>query len=363
MSFQCGIVGMPNVGKSTLFNAMTRANVAADNFPFCTVDSNVGTVPVPDPRLHRVAEIVKPTSVVPATMTFVDIAGLISGASKGEGLGNRFLGHIRDTDAIAHVVRCFEDESVVHVDGSVSPIRDIETIKLELIRADLETAERVLTRVDKVAKAGDKDARNQSVVLEAVVDALDNARTVRSMSLGETELEVIADCHFLTAKPMLYIANVTEFGEDDDPLVAQVSAYAEQEGSPLVALCGTLEEELQELSDVEQLEYLQEFGLDEPGLNRVIRQGYDLLRLHHFFSAESNEVRAWTVSRGSTAPTAAGVIHSDFERGFIRAEVAAYQDFIDHDGEAGAKSAGKWRLEGRDYVVQDGDVIRFRFNV
>ena len=363
MGFRCGIVGLPNVGKSTLFNAMTKANVAADNFPFCTVDSNVGSVPVPDHRLHQVAEIVKPNTVIPATMTFVDIAGLIAGASDGEGLGNRFLGHIRETDAIAHVVRCFEDESVVHVDGTVSPRRDIETLNLELARADLETAERALARLGKIAQAGDVEAKKQCAVLGEIVEALSGATAIRSTDLSRAELDLVGDCHFLTAKPVLYIANVTEFASNDDPHIEQVSAHASEEGSPMVTVCSTLENELQELPEDEQMEYLIEFGLEEPGLNRLIRAGYELLGLHQFFSTESNQVRSWTIPRGITAAGAAGIIHTDFERGFIRAEVVAYQDFVDNQGDAGAKAAGKWRLEGRDYIVQDGDVIKFRFNV
>ena len=363
MGIRCGIIGLPNVGKSTLFNALTQAGAAAENFPFCTVESNVGIVPVPDSRLDRVGAIVGPDQVVPTTMTFVDIAGLIAGASKGEGLGNRFLGHVRETDALAHVVRCYEDENVVHVDGSVSPQRDIETINLELTLADLETAQKVIARVRNHAKSGDADARAKMEVLEKVVDTLENAQSVRSLDLDESDAQQISDCHFLTAKPVFYIANVAEFGDSNDPLVEQVAVVAKAEGIPVVALCGTLEEELQELTAEEQQDYLQEMGQSELGLNRVINTGYELLGLHHFFSAEPNEVRAWTIPRGATAPTAAGVIHTDFERGFIRAEVAAYADFVEFDGEAGTKAAGKWRLEGRDYIVQEGDVIRFRFNV
>jgi GTP-binding protein YchF len=363
VGFNCGIVGLPNVGKSTLFNALTRAGVAAENYPFCTIDPNVGIVPVPDPRLNALAEIVHPQSIVPTTMEFVDIAGLVAGASKGEGLGNQFLAHIRETDAIAHVVRCYEHADVVHVSGRIDPAADIEVINTELALADLATVDKALAKAARAAKTGDRQAAGQKDFLERVAAQLDRGLPVRAMPLSEGQRQELAQLHLLTAKPTLYIANVAEQDLRHNPFLDIVRRKAETEGAPVVPVCAALESELAELPDEEKGPFLAELGLQEPGLNRVIRAGYGLLGLHTFFTAGPKEARAWTIPVGATAAQAAGRIHTDFERGFIRAEVIAYADYVACRGEQGARDAGKWRLEGRDYVVQDGDVIHFRFNV
>ena len=363
MGIKCGIVGLPNVGKSTLFNALTKAGIAAANFPFCTIEPNVGVVPVPDPRLAALADIVKPQKVVPTSIEFVDIAGLVAGASKGEGLGNRFLAHIREVDAITHVVRCFEHGDIVHVAGRVDPIADIETIDTELALADLESVEKALQRVEKQAKANDKEAIARRPVLQRLREGLDQGRPARALGLGPEDRALVRDLFLLTLKPVMYVANVREDGFEGNPHLDRVRERAAGEGAEVVPVCAAIEEELAQLDEADRGEFLADLGLEEPGLNRLIRAGYRLLDLQTYFTAGVKEVRAWTVRKGATAPQAAAVIHTDFERGFIRAETIGYDDFLRYRGEAGAKEAGRLRLEGKDYVVQEGDVLHFRFNV
>ena len=363
MSLKCGIVGLPNVGKSTLFNALTKAGIAAENYPFCTIEPNVGIVELPDPRLQALAGIVKPEKIVPAIVEFVDIAGLVAGASQGEGLGNQFLAHIRETDATVNVVRCFDDENVIHVAGKIDPVADIEVIQTELCLADLATVEKSLARWVKPAKAGDKDAQRLVEVLNKCQAALDEAKPVRSLDWSREELVVLRPLCLITAKPAMFVGNVDENGFENNPHLDRLRAYAEGQKAPVVAICAKTEAELADLSDEDRLMFLQEMGQDEPGLNRLIRAAFTLLGLQTYFTAGPKEVRAWTIHVGDTAPQAAGVIHTDFERGFIRAEVIPYDDFVACKGEQRAKDAGKMKLEGKEYVVKDGDVMLFRFNV
>jgi hypothetical protein len=363
LGIKCGIVGLPNVGKSTLFNALTRAQIAAENYPFCTIDPNVGVVPVPDPRLAQLAAVAKPEKLVPTTVEFVDIAGIVKGASQGEGLGNKFLANIREVDAIAHVVRCFHNDDIVHVAGAVNPLADIEIINTELALADLDTAEKGVQRAEKAAKAQDKEAIRARDLFRRVRDGLNEGRPARALGLDEQERLIVRELQLLTMKPVLYVANVNEAGFRDNPLLATVERHAAAEGSQVVAVCAAIEAEIAQLEDADRDEFLRELGVDEPGLNRVIRGAYRLLGLQTYFTCGPKEVRAWTVRAGSTAPQAAAVIHTDFERGFIRAEVIGFDDYVACRGEAGARDAGKMRLEGKEYLVREGDVMHFRFNV
>jgi GTP-binding protein YchF len=363
MALQCGIVGLPNVGKSTLFNALTKAGIAAENYPFCTIEPNVGVVEVPDPRLDALAKIVNPERVVHATVEFVDIAGLVAGASTGEGLGNQFLAHIRETNAIINVVRCFEDPNVIHVAGKVDPISDIEVIETELALADMQTAEKALHRFSKQARSGDKDAAKLVALLERCIAQLNEAKPVRAMGLSDDEMLLIREICFITAKPAMYVGNVADDGFTNNPLLDRLTEYATKQGAPTVAICASIEAELGEMEEADRVEFLADMGMEEPGLNRLIRAAFKLLGLQTYFTAGVKEVRAWTVPIGATGPQAAGVIHTDFERGYIRAQTIAYEDFVALGGEQKAKEAGKMRAEGKDYVVQDGDVMNFLFNV